>query len=54
MAVNLASKYEKKVDERFKLKSLTQSAVNTEYDWNGTNSINVYSVPTVAMNDYVT
>ncbi|WP_368658673.1 N4-gp56 family major capsid protein [Metabacillus halosaccharovorans] len=52
MAVNLASKYEKKVDERFKLKSLTQSAVNTEYDWNGVNSINVYSIPTVAMNDY--
>jgi N4-gp56 family major capsid protein len=52
MAVNLASKYEKKVDERFKLKSLTESAVNREYDWNGVNSINVYSIPTVAMNDY--
>ena len=54
MAVNLASKYEKKVDERFKLKSLTESAVNHEYDWVGVNAINVYSVPTVAMNDYVT
>jgi N4-gp56 family major capsid protein len=52
MAINLASKYEKKVDERFKLKSLTESAVNREYDWNGVNSINVYSIPTVAMNDY--
>lgn len=52
MAVNLASKYEKKVDERFKLKSLTESAVNREYDWNGVNSINVYSIPTVAMNNY--
>lgn len=53
MAVNLASKYEKKVDERFKLKSLTEAGVNKEYDWAGVNAINVYSIPTVAMNDYV-
>ncbi|MDF1507625.1 N4-gp56 family major capsid protein [Robertmurraya sp. DFI.2.37] len=52
MAVNLASKYEKKVDERFKLKSLTESAVNRDYDWAGVNAINVYSIPTVAMNNY--
>jgi N4-gp56 family major capsid protein len=52
MAVNLASKYEKKVDERFKLKSLTDIAVNKEYDWVGVNAINVYSIPTVGMNDY--
>lgn len=53
MAVNLASKYEKKVDERFKLKSLTESAVNREYDWTGVDTIKVYSIPTVGMNDYV-
>jgi N4-gp56 family major capsid protein len=52
MAVNLASKYEKKVAERFKLKSLTESAVNTDYTWEGVNTINVYSIPTVAMNNY--
>jgi N4-gp56 family major capsid protein len=52
MAVNLASKYSQKVDERFKLKSLTESAVNREYDWNGVNSINIYSIPTVAMGNY--
>lgn len=52
MAVNLASKYEKKVDERFKLKSLTESVVNHDYDWSGVNAITVYSIPTVAMNDY--
>lgn len=52
MAVNLASKYSSKVDERFKLKSLTESGVNREYEWAGVNSINVYSIPTVAMNDY--
>lgn len=52
MVVNLASKYEKKVDERFKLKSFTESAVNREYDWNGVSSISVYSIPTVAMGNY--
>lgn len=52
MAVNLAAKYEKKVDERFKLKSLTESAVNREYDWQGVDTIKVYSIPTVAMGNY--
>jgi hypothetical protein len=52
MAVNLASKYSTKVDERFKLKSLTEAGVNRDYDWAGVKSINVYSIPTVAMNDY--
>lgn len=52
IAINLASKYSKKVDERFKMKSLTESGVNHEYDWTGVKSINVYSIPTVAMGDY--
>lgn len=52
MAVNLASKYSSKVDERFKLKSLTESAVHQDYDWDGVNSVKVYSVPTVAMGNY--
>lgn len=52
MAVNLASKYSSKVDERFKLGSLTESATNSDYDWVGVNAINIYSVPTVAMNNY--
>lgn len=52
MAINLASKYEKKIDERFKLKSFTEVAVNKDYDWVGVNAINVYSIPTVAMGDY--
>lgn len=53
MAVNLASKYEKAVDERFKLKSVTQAAVNTDFNWNGVDTIKVFSIPTVAMNNYV-
>lgn len=52
MAVNLASKYSTKVDERFKLRSLTESAVNNDYDWNGVKTVTVYSVPTVAMGNY--
>lgn len=52
MAVNLASKYSSKVDERFKLKSLTEAAVNNSYDWNGVNAVTVYGVETSAMNDY--
>lgn len=52
MAVNLASKYSKKVDERFKLKSLTEAAVHQDYEWEGVNTIKVYSIPTVTMNNY--
>jgi N4-gp56 family major capsid protein len=52
MAVNLASKYSGKVDERFKLKSLTEAAVHQEYEWNGVNAVNVYSIATSAMGNY--
>lgn len=52
MAVNLASKYSTKVDERFKLKSLTEAGINREYEWAGVNAIHIYSIPTVAMNNY--
>jgi N4-gp56 family major capsid protein len=52
MATNLASKYAKKVDERFKLKSLTEAGINRDYDWSGVSTVTVYSIPTVAMNDY--
>lgn len=52
MAVNLASKFSTKVDERFKLRSLTEIGINRDYDWTGVNTVSVYSIPTVAMNDY--
>jgi N4-gp56 family major capsid protein len=52
MAVNLASKYSNQVDERFKLKSLTQAATHQDYDWDGVKTVNVYSIATSAMNDY--
>lgn len=53
MAVNLASKYSKNVDERFKLQSLTEVGINRDYEWAGVDTVNVYSIPTVAMGDYV-
>ena len=52
MAINYAEKYSSKVDERFKIASLTDAAVNKEYDFVGVNAVNVYSIPTVELNDY--
>jgi len=52
MAINLAEKYEKKVEERFKLKSLTEAFINRDYDWTGVKTVKVYSIPTVPLNDY--
>lgn len=52
MSINYAEKYSSKVDERFTLGSLTNGLVNSEYDWIGVETVKVYSIPTVAMNDY--
>jgi hypothetical protein len=52
MAVNLASSYAKKVDERFYLTSLTEQSVHQDFSWEGVNAINVYSIATAAMANY--
>ncbi len=52
MAINYASKYSQKIDERFAREALSGAAVNNDYDFEGAQSINVYSVPTAEMNDY--
>lgn len=52
MAINYASKYAKKIDERFSREALTDAAINNDYDFVGTKTVNVYSVPTAQMNDY--
>jgi N4-gp56 family major capsid protein len=52
MAVNLASKYSSKVDERFALKSLTEAATHQDYDWDGVKTVSIYNISTSAMNDY--
>lgn len=52
MSVNYAQKYSGAVDEKFSLGSLTQGVVNQFFDWIGVSTVKVFSVPTVAMNDY--
>ncbi len=52
--VNYASKYASQVDERFSLGSLTGALTNNAYDFIGVETVNVYSIPTVGMNDYKT
>ena len=52
MAQNLAAKYSDKVDERYKLKSLTDAGVNQDYDWAGVNTVNIYNVATASMGNY--
>lgn len=52
MAINLAEKYSPIVDERFSTGSLTNFGFNTDYDWAGVQTVNVYSIATTAMNNY--
>jgi hypothetical protein len=52
MAQNLAQKWASKVDEVFRLQALTNDAVNTDYDWDGVNSVNIYGVSTVTPGNY--
>lgn len=52
MAINYAAKYSAKVDEKFTLQSVTNAIINNEYDWAGVDTVNVYSIPTSALNDY--
>ena len=49
---NLASKYAKQVDERFVKESQAQLALKNDYTFTGVRTVNVYSIPTVAMSDY--
>lgn len=50
--INLASKYSKSIDERFYKESQAALAVNNDYEFTGVKTVNVYSVPAVAMSDY--
>ena len=52
MAINLASKYSPQVDEAFTLASVSEQAVNQDYEFSGVKTVNVYQVSTSAMNDY--
>lgn len=50
--INLASKYSKVIDERFYKESQAALAVNGDYEFTSVKTVNVYSIPAVAMNDY--
>lgn len=52
--INKASKYAPKVDERFKIGSVTGEILNNNYDWDGVGDVKVYSYPTSPLNDYNT
>ena len=52
MAINLADKYSKKVQERYAAKSRTDSYAGHDYDFTGVKTIKIYSVDTVPMTDY--
>lgn len=52
MAINLASKFSPKVDERFEVESKTGLVTNKEYDFIGAHSIKIYSISVAEMGDY--
>ena len=49
---NLAIKYSKTVDERFHRESQALMALNNDHEFTGVKTVNVYSLPVVAMSDY--
>lgn len=49
---NLATRYASKVDERFYKESQAAMGLNNDYKFNGVKTVQVYSIPTVPLNDY--
>ena len=52
MAQNFAQMFAQKVDERFSRESQAYMALNNDYKFTGVKTVNVYSIPVVAMTDY--
>lgn len=52
MAINLASKYDQKVAERFRLGSKTDTGAGHDYEFTGVKSVKIYSIDTVDLVDY--
>ncbi len=50
--INYASKYSQEIDERFKLVSVTEEAVNQNYEFEGVDKVFVYSADLAELNDY--
>lgn len=52
MAINLADKYSKKLDERFKANSYTQAYTSNDYEFDGVKSVKIFTLNKVGINDY--
>lgn len=52
MAINLATKFSKYVDESFAHESLLKGATNDKVEMTGVNEVSVYNIETMAMGDY--
>lgn len=52
MGVNYATKYSSVIDEKFAKESVARALTNQDYDWNGVQSVVVYSYPSMKQLDY--
>ena len=52
MAVNYADKHAEEIDEVLAAESITDAAVNKDYEFTGVRTVKIHSVPTVGMNNY--
>ena len=52
MAINLASKFESKTSELLKARAKTSGIINQDYNWDGVNAINIYTLTDPTMNTY--
>lgn len=52
LAQNLATKFSAKVSERLHSESIVSKVTNKNYDWAGVDTVKVYSVDNMTMNDY--
>jgi hypothetical protein len=54
MAINLAQKFESKTSDLLKVARKTKGMTNQDWDWDGVNAINVYTLTDPTINDYTT
>lgn len=52
MAINLASKASPKLVERFAKESVTEGIFSNDYDWTGVETVRVYTLDSLPLNDY--
>lgn len=52
MAIELAAKFSKYVDERFSAESKIKLLTNTDFDWAGAHTVKVYKLSTSVMDNY--